>query len=453
MAGGDGLLSGSSLHVFGERWLRNWGGPDLSSRPADAGVHGEPSGRRKLLFICQVLPYPPDGGVLIRSYHTLRILSEVFDVTGVFFIRAGVRSTAQSVEGAAHALGKLAEIRCFPIPQEVSRARWGWDHIRSVASLGVYTRFVYASAPAHRYVASLLAGRPFDMAHLDSLDLSSFLPLLRGIPVAVAHHNIESELLRRRARIERSPLRGRYLRLQAALMRREEATWAPRVALNVTVSDHDAATLSAIAPQARISVFPNGVDTDMFRPSPSDPEPGSIVFVGGATWFPNRDALEYFLGEILPLIRARRPDAAVTWVGRLLEGDRERLQNIRGVNFTGYVDDIRPAVLDAACYVVPLRVGGGTRLKILDAWAMGKAVVSTPEGCEGLTAEDGTNILIRATPAAFADAVCQVLDDRLLARRLGAAARHTAETLYGWRTIGTGMQDRYLRLTSPPEPA
>lgn len=417
--------------------------------PAAAPPRSLKAERPKLLFVCQVLPYPPDGGVLIRSYHTLRILAEVFDVTAVFFRRDRVRPSTRS-DVALDALGRLAEFDCFTIPQEASRMRFAWDHLRSIITGHVYTRYVYQSQPAHRHVRSLLAKRRFAVAHLDSLDLSSFLPLLDGIPVVVAHHNIESELLQRRAALERFSLKSRYLRLQSSLMRDEEARWASKVALNVVVSDHDADALARIAPDADISILPNGVDTEAFQPQSADPLPDSMVFVGGATWFPNRDALTYFLGEILPVIRTRRPDATVAWVGRLLPGDRERLQHVEGVRFTGYVDDIRPYVRDAACYVVPLRVGGGTRLKILDAWAMGKAVVSTPEGCEGLAADDGRNILVRRDPSEFADAVCQVLEDRQLARRLGTAARGTAEALYSWRTIGARMQQRYLAIRAEP---
>ena len=164
-----------------------------------------------------------------------------------------------------------------------------------------------------------------------------------------------------------------------------------------------------LVPNARFEVIPNGVDVDAFVPSAGGAKDG-IVFVGGMSWFPNADALEFFDEEILPLVRARDERVKVTWVGRA-KPDVIASYAKRGIELTGHVDDIRPYVGSAACYVVPLRIGGGTRLKILDAWAMGKAVVSTSVGCEGLDAVDGQNILIRDDPAAFAAAVMMVLRD------------------------------------------
>jgi glycosyltransferase involved in cell wall biosynthesis len=168
------------------------------------------------------------------------------------------------------------------------------------------------------------------------------------------------------------------------------------------------------------------------------------VFVGATSWFPNRDALQYFCDAILPRVRAAGELATVRWVGGGPSDEARRHSLHRyGVELTGYVPDVRPYVRDAACYVVPLRVGGGTRLKILDAWAMGKAVVSTSVGCEGLAAEDGRNILIRDDPASFAQAVCAVLQDGPLRRRLGVEGRRTVERLYSWEGIGESMLTLY----------
>jgi glycosyltransferase involved in cell wall biosynthesis len=173
-----------------------------------------------------------------------------------------------------------------------------------------------------------------------------------------------------------------------------------------------------------------------------------LVFVGGYSWYPNRDAMAYFGKTILPLVRRRYPDLSVTWVGRAPDAVKRDFENLYGIRLTGYVDDVRPVVSGAACYVVPLRVGGGTRLKILDAWAMGKAVVSTSIGCEGLDARDGENILIRDTPESFAEAVDAVLKDDDLRTRLERNARATAESVYDWSVIGGPMLREYLHLLS-----
>ena len=196
-------------------------------------------------------------------------------------------------------------------------------------------------------------------------------------------------------------------------------------------------------------MLPNGVDTLEFRPSATPPT-GDIVFVGGHTWFPNSDGMEYFARAILPIIRKRLPDISVTWVGRASTEIRFRFEKL-GVTMTGYVEDIRPFVYKARCNVVPLRIGGGTRLKILDAWALGKAVVATPVGCEGLSTADDANILIRESPEAFASAVVDVLSDSGLRTRLERGGRATAEDEYDWRVLAAKMLALYHRLdTHPP---
>src|SRR5690606_12508914 len=161
---------------------------------------------------------------------------------------------------------------------------------------------------------------------------------------------------------------------QASLMRNMEREWVPRIDLNVVVSEQDKERLRRIAPNARFTVVPNGVDTNYFSPAAA-PEAG-LVFVGGHGWYPNRDAMSYFAEAILPHVRRAHPDLPVTWVGRCPENIAVQYAGRYGIRVTGYVEDIRPYVAGAACYIVPIRVGGGTRLKILDAWAMGKAVVS-----------------------------------------------------------------------------
>jgi glycosyltransferase involved in cell wall biosynthesis len=310
---------------------------------------------------------------------------------------------------------------------------------------------VYQSRPFAELLNRLVGSTAFEIVHADSLvDLAGYLPgICDRIPVIGVHHNVESELLKRRASIEQSQLRRMYLNYQANLVEEVQRRWCGRVALNVAVSTADAAVLNRIAPDARVIVVPNGVDVDEFRPS--NGSGGGVAYVGGMNWFPNRDALDFFCGEILPHLKQRRRELEVRWIGAASADEQHVYRDRYGVELTGYVDDVRPLVRDAACHIVPLRVGGGTRLKILNAWAMGKAVVSTSIGCEGLAATDGENILIRDGPKAFADAVATVLADDVLRRRLGNAGRETAERLYSWNRVGERMISAYsmLRRSEP----
>jgi glycosyltransferase involved in cell wall biosynthesis len=402
------------------------------------------------------LPYPPDSGQAIRSFHVLRLLARAFDVTALCFYRRTPlsfgrpegRTLEQDLAHRLAALSQLADVAAFPIPQEHNTRRLVWDHLRSVSLNEVYTTFALDSRAFRKRLLHLLWTRRFDLVHMDSLTLSGYLPLLGDVPVVCVHHNVESVLLRRRARAERTSWRRAYLLHQAHLMEGEERRWCGRCRLNVMVSEADQMELQRIVPEARSAVVPNGVDIDAFRPGAGQGE--GIVFVGGLNWFPNRDALQYFCEAILPLVRAAGEPTTVRWLGGGATDDLRRHYRDRyGVELTGYVPDVRPYVRDAACYVVPLRVGGGTRLKILDAWAIGKAVVSTSVGCEGLAAEDGHNILIRDDPDGFAQAVCAVLQDGPLRRRLGMEGRRTVERLYSWERIGDAMLALYGSLLDP----
>jgi glycosyltransferase involved in cell wall biosynthesis len=408
--------------------------------------------RPRLLFLCQTLPYPPDGGVKIRSYHTLVALSAEYDIDALCFYRWKKGRAHTRVEESLAALRCFATVEAFPIPQEHSRMRLLADHASSVLSGRVYTDFVYRSTAFRTRLRELVSSRRYALVHLDSMDLAGYLPDLQGQVLACAHHNAESALLIDRAQYERSPVRGAYLRFQGGRMRAAEAERCPRFALNVAVSEDDARILAGHSPAARFLVVPNGVDTEYFRPSPGTPTI-DIVFVGGTTWFPNKDALHFFAEQVLPLIRAQRPGVSVRWVGRATEDERRFHSERHGITMTGYVEDIRPIVQQAACYVAPLRAGGGTRLKILDAWAMGKALVSTRVGCAGLTARDGENLLIRDDPQGFARGVLDLLNDPGLRERLARGARDTVERTYAWGKVGALLLGAYQSLTRPANPA
>lgn len=395
--------------------------------------------RPKLLFLCQTLPYPPDGGAPIRSFNLLRLLARDFDVTALCFYR---RSTTYDIAGSLAALRSIAsEVEAYAIEQEHGKWRLVWDHLRSILGMRAYTVYAYESAAFRRSLLEHLRTKRFAVVHVDSLDLSGYLSLLAGVPIVLGHHNVESMLLERRAKNESNGMRRGYLRLQSDFMCREERRWASRVAVNLVVSDGDARDLSALVRGARVAVIPNGVDIETFVPGDASGVDG-IVFVGGMSWFPNADALAFFDQDILPHIRAVDPLVKVTWIGRATPDAIERFAQ-HNIHLTGYVDDFREFVRDASCYVVPIRIGGGTRLKILDAWAMGKAIVSTSVGCEGLDAVDGHNILIRDDPKEFAAAVTTVLHDPGLRASLASNARVTAVQKYSWGVIGRALRSAY----------
>ena len=410
------------------------------------------SPRPRLLFLSHCLPYPPHSGVTIRTFNVLRQLLREFDVTLLMFSRRNHQPDGASREAGWRALREtgLDPHEAAPIGSDYSSARTIWDHLRSVATRRAYTFYQYQSTAFRRQLHEVLSRTSFNLIHMDAIDLHGTLDDLPAVPVVCTHHDIESHALRRRAAHAQPAALRPYIRYQAALVERTERSLCPAFAANLVMSDIDRQRLLELAPAATVEIAPNGVDTTFFVPSGNGRPSGQIVFAGHTFVEANRDAVDFFLGDIWPLVRARRQSSSVHLIGRSSEADRVRFCGHDGVIAHGYVPDIRPHLAEADCAVVPIRFGGGTRIKILDAWAMGRAVVSTSVGCEGLRAVDGENILVRDAPESFASAVAEVLADPELRGRLGRAGRSTVEEFYSWDIVGSRMRQLYSTLALRP---
>ena len=407
--------------------------------------------RRRIVFLSQCLPFPPHSGVTRRTYHILHELQREFDVTLVAFSRRDHQPDAASLARAAQALRRelFGVMNPVPIRSDYSLARKLRNHARSVVAREPYVFYEYGDARFGQELQKAIEHAPPDLIHLDSLDLYRWLPSLPALPTACTHHSLESELLRLQADHFPNRVVRAYLNHQADLVERVERRLCSRFDLNVMTSELDAERLRTLAPGAWTTVIPNGVDVDFFRPGSSeDVVAGRVAFLGPTYMFPNRDAIDFFLGDAWPLIRQRCPESTFHLIGKNSIEEKVRFESNPGVTCNGHVPDIRPHFAEAAVSIVPIRVGGGTRLKILDGWAMGKATVSTSVGCEGLETVDGRNILIRDDPAEFAAAVVQVLRDGDLRDRLGREARRTAEEHYGWRVVGQKLVGLYQNLMS-----
>jgi polysaccharide biosynthesis protein PslH len=417
--------------------------PDFFERPIGM--------RHRILFLAQSLPFPPHAGVTRRTYYILEELQREFDVTLVAFSRRVHQADPAAVADAAAALRRKLSSVMDPvsISSDYSLLRKVRSHLRSVVSGEPFIYYEYDDARFGQELQHALGRDRPHMVHLDSMDLYRWLPFLPVLPTACTHHSVESDLLRLDAEHRRNPIMRGYVNHQANLMERVERRLAPRFDLNVMTSQVDAERLRALAAGARTAVIPNGVDTEFFGPgSPTDVVPGRVAFLGPTYMFPNRDAVDFFLTKAWPFVRQRCPDSTFHLIGKNSAEEKARFESHRGVTCNGQVPDIRPHFSQAAVSIVPIRVGGGTRLKILDAWAMGKAVVSTSVGCEGLKTVDGRNILVRDDPTEFAAAVVQVLVDPSLRERLGHEARKTAEEHYSWHGVGQKLVNLYKGLLS-----
>jgi glycosyltransferase involved in cell wall biosynthesis len=243
------------------------------------------------------------------------------------------------------------------------------------------------------------------------------------------------------------------LRQQWRRMQRFEARALARSDLVVAVSDADAATFSRLYPGAArrpVHVVPTGVDTDYFRPSAKAARRGHLVFTGSMDWLPNEDGVLYFAHEIFPRIRAAEPGVTLSIVGRAPTPAVRRLSELPGIEVTGRVEDVRPYIADGNVYVVPLRVGGGTRLKIFEAMAMGRAVVSTTIGAEGLPVTSGRDIAIADDPVEFAGAVVRLIRDEETRRGLEVAARRLVRERYDWSVVAQEFEQALLIVGDEP---
>jgi glycosyltransferase involved in cell wall biosynthesis len=376
-------------------------------------------------------------------------LQRAFDVSLVAFSRRNHQPNLQAQDSAAAALRvALTEVyQPISLVSEWSRSRKAMIHASSLVTRKPYIFFEYGNKRFGSELQAALRNAAPDLVHLDSLDLYRWRAMLPNVPTTCTHHSIESELLRHRAGHIGNPLAAVYLRHQANLLEKIERRVCGQFDVNVMTSELDADRLRALVPNARTTAVPNGVDVDFFKPPTGDNEiDGRVVFLGPTYMFPNRDGVEFFLDSIWPSVVNRMPGASFHLLGKNSGADKMLFEQHPGVSCQGYVPDIRPHFAAAQCSVVPLRVGGGTRLKILDAWSMGKAVVSTSIGCEGLATVDGRNILIRDDAKSFADAVVQILSDADLRKRLGNEGRRTVENHYAWSIIGNRLSSLYMEL-------
>jgi glycosyltransferase involved in cell wall biosynthesis len=269
------------------------------------------------------------------------------------------------------------------------------------------------------------------------------VPMDGSAPVVLFEHNVEYQIWQRLAALERRPWIRPILELEWRKLRAREADACRRADLTIAVSADDRRRLERLAPGINAASIPTGVDTCYFTPQPHLQRPAHLVFSGSMDWHPNEDAVLYFMESILPAIRAQVPETTFTVVGRNpTDRLREAADRIGGVTVTGTVNDVRPFIAEGAVYVVPLRAGGGTRLKIFEAFAMARPVVSTTVGAEGLGIEPGLHYTRVDEPREFASAVVSLLRDPARRAQLGGAGRHLVETCYSWPTIGRVFEQR-----------
>ena len=392
----------------------------------------------KILILDEEFPWPLNSGKRIRSYNLTKYIAGRHEVR---YLAYGFPSQ--------ESYNAMQEIGAKPVPV---RRRIPANH-----GPMFYLRLLLNLLSPYPYIVDRHRSRKFaavfreeverfqpDLILCEWTPYAVFAQSVHDIPVVISAHNIEADIWRRYAENEEKLLRRLYISLQWKKVRRFECTVFDSAAGITTVSSLDAAQARQLAGDTSIEVVDNGVDLDFFKSRAHKPQPGRIVFTGSMDWRPNQDAIKYFVRDIFPLLKSSAEPVEFYVVGRNPSPDIVALGSDTAITVTGEVDDVRPFMEESAAYVVPLRIGGGSRLKILEALAMQQAVVTTTIGAEGLEVEPNRHVLIGDTPEDFAVQVRRLFKDPELGKNLGRAGRQLVERRYGWDALG-GRLDEFLQ--------
>lgn len=406
--------------------------------PPEPKYRLDPATRRlRVLVLDEEIPFPLNSGKRIRTWNLLRHLSQRHHITflcygssdnpglasmqqlGIRVVLVSGLSPANSLDFYTGALANLVSLW----PYSVSR-----HHTR---------RFSQA-------IRKLITQEPLDLVHCEWTPYASYANDIGSLPMLIMAHNMETTVWRRRAQHASHPLERIYMGMQAWKMARFEKKSFSSSGHVAAVTEEERETAQQWG-ASQTYLVSNGVDTEYLLPTGEAPEPDSLLFLGSLDWQPNRDALLYLLREILPKIQATHPAATLRIVGRQPATKlREQTEGLPGVEWVGEVPDIRPYFARAAVVLVPLRIGGGSRIKILEAMSMAKAVVATHIGAEGLDVVSDTHCLIADSPADFAQSVAQLLDEPERAATLGRNGRELVTRQYDWCRLAKILEQAWI---------
>jgi len=387
----------------------------------------------RILWLKTEVLHPVDKGGKIRTYNMLKELKREHHVTYLT-----LDDGTASAEDKKNASEYCHELICIPhARREKFTPGFYYELFLNLVSSHAYAIKKYESRAMCREIVERDRQGAFDLLVCDFLAPAVNVPSDLTTPAVLFQHNVEAMIWKRHYEVQSNPVKKAYLYGQWQKMRRFEREMCRRFDSVIAVSAEDREQMKDEYGAEAVFDVPTGVDVEFFRPNNAvKPVPKSLVFTGSMDWLPNDDAIRYFTREIMPLIKNKVPDVKLIVVGRnpapaLVDLSKEDPSLV----ITGRVDDVRPYMENAAAYIVPLRIGGGTRLKIFEAMAMEKAVVSTTVGAEGLPLTNGVELLLADEPATFADAVVRVLTDDAYASQLGQRAATVVRENFGWRQV------------------
>jgi sugar transferase (PEP-CTERM/EpsH1 system associated) len=443
--------------------------PALSRKPAAEAGSRDARPPRVLYFATRAC-WPPDTGASLRNFHLVRELARGARVTYLAFADPR-RPNSDAGEEDRRSYNMEVERACervITVPR--ASAYTPAKMVRGTVGPLPLPVLNYTTGRMRRTLGHLLAEQEFDLIQIESLHLLGYLPILQAAAsrprLLWDWHNVESEVLRRYSECIESRPRRLYARLTAVRMEALERRAMPAFAAHTVVSERDRVRLLTWHPDARVFVIENGVDVARYsseacrqaravaggrRRAPADCR--RLLFVGSMDYHANVDAVVTFARDVWPRLRRTHPNLVFTIVGRNPAPRVCALARQDGIEVTGTVADVRPYYADAVAAAVPLRVGGGSRLKILEAMAAGVPVISTPLGAEGLPVSDGENILLADTPEEFCSALAHVCRNDAVRQALTRRAEALVRGRYDWSAIGSALRDVHRELTRSAESA
>lgn len=394
----------------------------------------------KVLLLTQVLPYPPDSGPKVKTYNVLKYLAQRHEVTLVSFVRG------DQSDDVHHLKQYCRTVHIVPMQRGAARDAWYMAH--SLLTGQPFLMIRDDRVAMRRLIDRLATEEPFDVAHADQLNMVQYAARVSDAFRVFDAHNALWLLYRRLWQTMKPGLRKWLLGRDWHLLKEYEGRVCRQFDAVLAVSQEDKTALEeASGQELDVHVIPIAIDTDEVTVIERKPDPSHILHIGTMYWPPNIDGVLWFAHEVYPLIRQQRPDVCFDIVGArppqeivVLNGDRT------GINVTSYVADPTPYLQRAALMVVPLRAGGGMRVKILNAMAQGIPIVSTTLGCEGIEVVPGESILVADEPADFADAVLRLLKDTEFAAKLAADGRRLVEEKYDYRRACTPLDEVYAKV-------
>ena len=386
---------------------------------------------------------PLDFGGRIRSFQMVKALASRHSVTVLTFYPE-VSHDQHSAVG--HLFDELILVPLkMPNRRSISELM---DYVRCLGAEHPYSMEKYYRPELHRAVTDLFSRKSFDVIVCDFVYPAGVLNWFTKTPIVLFTHNVEAEVWERQYKVASNLLWKLIFRREYRGLARAEKRYASLSAHILAVSESNRQFFASCAGGIEnVTLVPTGVDTDYFHPAPNEERGNQLVFTGAMDWAPNHDAMVWFCRDILPRIRSSAPEVETWIVGRNPSSSlRELVAGDDRVHITGRVDDVRPYMNRASLFVLPMRTGSGTRLKVFEAMAAGKAVVSTPTGAEGLPVRDGQNILLASTAEEFASRVVHLLEDTSCRRQLGKSARELAEGGYNWKVAADHLEAALQRV-------